>query len=557
MAKSNNILLLFFYGFIAMLLMAPLASDDYLPQGDYIAHTAGIIEAKNAIRHNQFPIRIAPHYGNSAFYPYFQFYSPLPYTVAGYIHKLVISNPFVVLKLVMWFALMLGGFYLFRLCHWLTDSKVASLLAGVVYLLSPYLIINATIRGDFTEATAQGLLPVALYYSLRLFKTYNLRFFLLSAIMWFAILTTHLITFAYGSLFFLLFLTIYICQDRKQLKNLLLVILSIGLGCMLALWYLAPILLYAHYVYQYGSTTGSPAQTNWLTPLSILLSLKSISPVPMPGKGQLIQPLHFSIGMPIVLSFGTILYALISDKNILHKKMIMTLTITFIIALFAIWSPFDFWIYLPKFFGVVQFSYRILSQLMWIGSILFAFMLVWLFKDKLDFRVGFILLAFIMIACSSWMYNSVAGSNDSIDRANGFYKDDPVSNNNYRIEPWRFSDKIIETVKAPIQNCIRGEGESKVCEVVIKKTNSTIALPILYFPQMLKIAVNGKPVNYFPLLYNATLMAGLHLESGKYQITAKFTGLVWANWLCILTWLIMFTCFFWMYLKNRRNLAKE
>ncbi|MCX5908402.1 MAG: hypothetical protein NTY64_14760, partial [Deltaproteobacteria bacterium] len=83
---------------------------------------------------------------------------------------------------------------MFQLAYWLTRNRFVSLLAGVTYMSSPYLLVNVHARGAFTEAVAQGILPMVLYYSFRCYATPRITFFLLASTSWFLLATSHLIT---------------------------------------------------------------------------------------------------------------------------------------------------------------------------------------------------------------------------------------------------------------------------------------------------------------------------------------------------------------------------
>ena len=70
-----------------------------------------------------------------------------------------------------------------------------------------------------------------------------------------------------------------------------------------------------------------------------------------------------------------------------------------------VWSPFDFWQFLPRSLWVTQFTYRILTQVMWTGALLSAYALVLLFRARLDGRhlvVG-LLLIIVTIATSPYL----------------------------------------------------------------------------------------------------------------------------------------------------------
>src|SRR5207247_814715 len=103
-----------------------------------------------------------------------------------------------------------GALFFYKLIFWFVESKVIALLATVVYMMSPYLLINIFERGDITEAVAQAIIPSVLYFSLKIFFTrnFNLQYSIFSAISWFALAGTHIVTFIYFSFFLALFLII-------------------------------------------------------------------------------------------------------------------------------------------------------------------------------------------------------------------------------------------------------------------------------------------------------------------------------------------------------------
>src|SRR5438128_611059 len=84
------------YVLIAIAVMAPLGSRA-LPESaadDLANHVSGIIEAGNALREGQFPIRVAPHQNDNTRYPIFQFYGNLPYTVGGALYCTTKLSPY-------------------------------------------------------------------------------------------------------------------------------------------------------------------------------------------------------------------------------------------------------------------------------------------------------------------------------------------------------------------------------------------------------------------------------------------------------------------------------
>jgi len=406
---KNNFLILLFFLTLIISILSPIASNSFLPKTELILHTSGVIQAKMALDQGQFPIRTVPaedlNWGNA----WFQFYSPIPFTLGGAIYKWIfVKNPFFALKIVLALSMLFGAAYFYGLVRWLLDSEVVALLTSTVYLFSPYYLVNILARGDFTEAVAQGIIPVALYYSLRLYSStsFHLRYFIGATIAWFMLAGTHIVTFIYSSLFIALFLILLTLKNRLHLKQLIIVGLSYFYAILLGLYYLAPIVLFQKYLpitYSFDNFSIS----SWLTSLPALLSFKALSPMPLPGNNLLGLPnLYFSVGLPILLGVGGIVYILyqgvkINNKNI--TMIIFPLLLLFFLAFFITWSPINFWIYLPKILRSAQFSYRLLTQVTWIGCLLFAIFISWTFHNKLDMRHGLLGLILIILCGSTWI----------------------------------------------------------------------------------------------------------------------------------------------------------
>lgn len=435
------------FGLLSLSLLAPIASNKYLPDSyDLLAHTAAIVQAKKAMDEGQFPIREAPIQTSDIRNPYFQFYSPLPYMIAGKIFtfcRLVgLSNPFVAYKITIWLALLIAGIYMFRLVRWLINSDSIAILSSIVYLTSPYFLININTRGDFTEAFAQGLIPIVLFYTLRtFFGSVNFQMYALTAATWFALITTHLISFVYTSFFIGLFLILLTLRNVSNWKRLINIGLIYSFGCLLACWYLIPIALTANYL-NISNDLYNPIHSTWLTPIATLLSTTAISPIPLPGNGSLDHPLYPAIGWMILLAVGVSVYSLFQKElmpNSPYKQMVLPLLIIFLIAFFVTWSPIDFWQFIPKYFVIAQFSYRFLAQTMWIGTLLFAFALLGIFK-KLDIRQVLLGVFLITLASSSWL-----PTNKSSDLTPDYLRQHPdygAAKSNYLVNKNRISNLI-------------------------------------------------------------------------------------------------------------------
>ena len=401
---------------MAISLLSPLgsifSSYDFLPNNDWRAHSGLVIQAKMAIEEGQFPIRVSPWEHQQLRYPEYQFYGVFPFTLSGYLYKIltyshsvILKNPFNTLKMLLLFSISLGGFFAYRFSKLFTKSDVIALLAATAYIFSPYLNFNINVNGDFTDAFAQSILPIALYYSFSILfsKKIKLGYLIFSSISWFVILTTHLVTFAYSSLFFVLASILFFLLRLTSLKNFFYAVLSIGYSWILAAWYIVPVVLLASHLAASGGATGANAG-NGLSPTSIfnIFAFRSggtdISPS-YPG-------FYAAIGWPFLFGFiGSIYFLLwprISRYNKQYKIM-LGVSILFTLAMLMTWSWINIWKYLPYFFSIGQFGHRFLAQLSWLGMILFVLSTLKIFGERLDERYLVVGLFLICFSGSSWI----------------------------------------------------------------------------------------------------------------------------------------------------------
>jgi hypothetical protein len=405
---SQRLLLLLLFSLIALTLLGPLTSNFYLPNvADYVDHISLIIQAKLALAEGQFPLRVAPVALHGWQYPIYQFYSPLAYTFAGSVYRwLTPASPFIAYKFSIWFCLTLGAIYLYRTALWLTRTHAAALLASVAYLFAPYLILTVNRWAGLTESMALGILPIALFYSIRCLTTEsNLRALLFAALAWFALITIHLITFIYASLFIGLWMLLLKITTPYPWKNLLWTGVAYIYGYLLAVWFLAPIELFADLLAM-KKTMTDPGTFSSITSLASLFSVTHLIPSFTTDEHiPFNTPVHPAIGWPILLAVGTALYAWCTRQPIQDaraQRLMKPLLILFFVALFMVWSPLPFWSLLPQFLLIGQFCFRLLSQVMWLGALLFAWTLCWAFKDKLSTPHVIVGLLLIGLAGSSW-----------------------------------------------------------------------------------------------------------------------------------------------------------
>jgi hypothetical protein len=398
-------LILFFYGLLAATTLAPVSSIDSIPNTkEYMASLAAIIQAKMALTAGQFPLRTMPLEYSGWLYPFYQFYSPSTFTFAGLIYKWVTpANPIIALEFTLWIGLTLGGIYMYRLAFWFVKSMPAAFLAGVIYLSAPYMIIIVNRLGNLNEVVALGLLPAVVFYSLARFYSPDKNSILLKAsISWYLLITTHIVTFVYTLLFVGVLVALITLKNPRHKRNLMRVAIAVFLGCLLAMWYLAPIAALEKF-FVIGATYNDASYISKFHP-SLSHLLFSAASYTTNVKNS-IDALHPAVGLPILFSAFLCIYALYNRMRSGIRRAdywMPFLLILFCGAFFMAWSPINFWKWLPSFLLVGQFSWRLLGEVCWLGALLSAWTICWLFKNNLDLRHIIIGTFLILISTTAW-----------------------------------------------------------------------------------------------------------------------------------------------------------
>ena len=675
----ERLLIILLFGVIAAIVLSPLASDTQIPKViDYFNHIATIVQAQLAMAEGQFPLRISPVVHTRWGYPLFQFYSPTGYTLSGLVyHWITPANPFLAFKLTIWLFLVIGGCYMYKLANWFVNSRAAAILAGVVYLTSPYYFIVVDNMGGFNEALALGIVPAVLYYTLqRYYYPADNRLLLITAFAWYLLATIHIITFAYTSFFLALLLFFATLRNPNHWSNLLRTGIAYVFGLMMAMWYLAPAYLFRDSL-NINRMIGSVADFNKYKPsfFNLISPTENITSgkIGISGLVDSISMFHPGLGFPLLFAAAICFYAYFNRASLLDNERantwLMPLLVLFAIGFVMVWSPFNFSTWVPHTLMIGQYSWRILGQVIWIGALLFAWAICWLFKNKLDARHVVIGLFLVLLATSarvsvaekdlvhidvadiktnptlSWGTESyLIDTRKNMNMVNAIDSvpiDTLIANNelllnhvyklpiglfNTAINPVlllrgnvseedndKFSPQQISVLvngaemsnvelkggplywEIPLANAKKLPASIATVDVVFKSTqknipNSTIILdkvaisgfqnneeiinvkqaeaycepkstttvcqfdvapeiklielPVLYYPDLLNITLNGKTIPYTSMLYSHFLIVAVKPLPGVLNtIKVEFRGLVWANtfsWIAWGLWLMFF-----------------
>jgi hypothetical protein len=552
----QQILVFMFFASVAAIMIAPFSFKSGIPDiMDYFNHLVGMIEAKMAFAQGQFPLRIAPQEQSQWGYPFFQFYAPSAYTFAAIVYRFLSPlNPLTAYDLSLWIALIVGGIYMYRLSYCLVKSRPAAGMSSIVYLASPYYMIVINHMCDLIEGIALGVIPVFIFYAIKRFQNpWSIKTFCQLSLVTYLLATIHVISFVYTSMFTLTLLFLMTLKNFNLWKNFLSVIVSYVFAWLLAAWFFAPVLLYKKYLNIeafYGNLKDFDRyQISWK---SLFYPFESvITGVPNhQGLIDSILQVHPNIGVPILFAALVCVYIVVknfSQKNVLQNRaqdFLPSLLVLFFASIIMILSPFNFWHYLPKAFLVCQYSWRMLAQTIWIGALLFAIAMSYMFKNKLKMSHAAGGIFIILLAGGSWFATPernylhvkipvVASHPQLLWNANAYGMNEDKIKYLARDTSFAYSDKL--DPKQTDMYCSH-EGSSVVCQVEAQPTLLLIELPQLYYPDLLSITDNGQPVFYTSVLYRDRVVAAIAPKPGGNTIRMRFRGVVWANQLSQLAW---------------------
>ncbi len=404
---KQSILIFILFGFIAATMLAPLASSTFLQNNSNLFnHLAAIMHANFALSQGQFPLRDALINNSGLRYPFFQFNSPISYTFSGIIYYFTPSNPFLAYKITLWIALTLGGIYMFRLGNWFYQSKPIAYLVSVIYLTSPYFLLINNHLFEFNEAIALGVLPIVLFYTFKCYTTEaSLRSMLQLSLALFFLLTIHLVTFIYTSLILGILLLLISYKNNNHVIKLLTLCLAYLFACALAMWFIAPIFTTSSFLISHQTTDNLSVFQSHQPPLLGLLSFTAN--YLMNASKDSIIGITPTIGWPILFAFGICIYALLHPITLIKQTRaqywLPFLLITFFICFLLTWSPINIWKYFPSPLLMGEYSWRLLSQLSWMGALISGYGICWLFKNNLTHKQAYIGIFLLICVSNSWL----------------------------------------------------------------------------------------------------------------------------------------------------------
>ena len=532
--------------------------------GDILFHTTSVGGAAQALSEGQIPIREAPRFrANPPLpeihrYPLYQFYSNWPYFSGGLLVHLGLTSYHALLGVV-FLSYLLGFVGMYRLARLLSASPGAALLGAVGYTLGPYHLVVWYARSGAAETVALGFIPWVFFFTLHTYQRRGLLSLTLASLFWVLLILSHNIvhlwSVAFGAVFFLVAMASGFGAGRPE-RSWLRPVAAYGLAALACAWFIFPAAKfggYFHVVVAFGKEMARMT----IPSLATLLSArpKGLDGFPH-GEGLYLKP---QIGFPLLLGMAAYLY----QKK--RKAFSDPVVVGFVLSIVCILNFMGISPYLGVLGRIIQFPYRLV-----IFSILFAALGTSLAFDRLwlPWR-GACVLGFALV-CAAWfrpyqhcvsLPMTPAQADEMLKRTGVVLQWDwpcDLDSNASKFEP---DLQMAGGTRKVYDNGVEIQSEGQLPEAVGISWNKRTAieirgltaaalvkLPLMYYPGLHKITVNGQEARYGHQENRIALMLN---QGGDHTIQHQFVGLWWANLLSLLAWLVL-ACMAYRGFRERR-----
>ena len=167
------------WGFIIVIILSIFSILPFFHAGFFPVHddtqVTRIFEMGKSLGDGMFPVRWVSNLGYGYGYPIFNFYSPLPYYIGGFL-SLIGFDSLLATKITFVLALLLSGIFMYYLSREFF-GKFPAIVSSAVYLYFPYHAVNTYVRGDLDELYAYIFLPLVFLGLYKIFYIQEKKYF--------------------------------------------------------------------------------------------------------------------------------------------------------------------------------------------------------------------------------------------------------------------------------------------------------------------------------------------------------------------------------------------
>ncbi len=343
------------------------------------------------------PPRLAPNFSFQHGFPVFNFYAPFTYWVGGVLQLVGLTSA-LSLKIVLFLGLLVSfiGFFLFASLFF---GFWGGLLGASVYSSSLWMAVEIFVRGNVGEIWFMALFPLALYLLKKSDIEKKSSFFFISTIVLSFLFTVHNVLSLVSVVCVILFALVL--QNKKK------AFLSIGLGLLLASYFLVPALLESKLTYANEIASRTKYSDHFLC-MWQLWRAENWS-FGGSGTGCLNDDMSFQIGKIHLLlaSFGVGIFLAQFMKEKKKRGFYLPLGVLCLMLFFTfltIYPSQPFWDLFAPIMSVFQFPWRFLPFVVF-GTAYFASYVVRLLKnERINGLLAIVLLLAVLYTSSKFFF---------------------------------------------------------------------------------------------------------------------------------------------------------
>jgi hypothetical protein len=369
--------------------------------------------------------------------------------------------------------------------------------------------------------------------------------FLGASLAWALLLHIHPLFHVLG-LGFMAAMALGLAWQQGEFKGVLRAASAYAAGLALSIWFLAPGLLLGGRTLVSGSFHAQDQAG--LTPLWVLFS-------PWRAKSALCTTDNLGLQVGLLLWAGWLAALALARSR--RSSLLLLLSAA---CLLLVWAPFRVWDRLGPL-DIVQFPYRLLALVCLAGALPAAE--GWLALQRRS-RLMLPLLALLALAVAA-DYNLAAPFDWTCQQVwpQPLRQKAMLQNEAYALNPGRaWGDELkvgpLRSLAGPSLQVSDPRGQARLVagdplrperlRLESVGEGAVLLLPCFWYPGLYEARINGAPAAYG----RAGVRLALRLPAGAVDLSCRFIGLAWANWVSGLAWLAWLAGLTWLGLRRSR-----
>lgn len=452
-------------------------------------------------------------------YPLFLFAYPLPYYLASLFH--VLGFTFInSLKIILAFSFIASGITMYLFIKEELKNKYSAFISSIMYLFSPYHLVDLHFRVSIGETIAFAVLPFCFFALKKMSYSKTFFWFMASTISFSLLILSHqAISLASLPFIFAYCVYLWITQNRREVKYIALYLFSLTYGMILSSFYWLPLIMESKYINLFSKGTISFIQFSELIYSPWRWGFLFQGP-----KGELSFIVGYAQWFIILLSI--LLFSKKMKEKFKERNLYLISIISFFILLLLTQSfSAPIWTAVPLLNGF-QFSYRLLLLISFFVSVIAGIVV-----KNIAYKWFF--TALCLIAISTTILNwgnrkTIPELNDQtiqyefpvsmtkVGDSTTIWVDSNKFNSDQRLVPHIIVFQGTATISETFRNSIKHDYLINVLSEKASFKENT-----LYFPNW-TVKVNGNP---YPFTFKDTSSPGIitfKLNKGTYRVQVSF-----------------------------------